>query len=52
MWRIKTPNLYAAVTTLEIGGRPVDSYETVFGIRTAKFDAKRIARIFGKNPKR
>jgi beta-galactosidase len=39
LWGLKTPNLYAAVTTVEQGGRVVDSYETVFGIRSIKFDA-------------
>jgi beta-galactosidase len=37
---LRQPNLYAAVTTVEQGGKVIDSYETVFGIRTIKFDAQ------------
>ena len=32
------PNRYVAVTTVEQGGKTVDTYETIFGIRTLKFD--------------
>ncbi|MBD0295529.1 MAG: DUF4982 domain-containing protein [Flavisolibacter sp.] len=32
------PNLYVAVTRLNANGRPVDEYETRFGIRSLKFD--------------
>ena len=32
------PNLYAAITRLYSNGKPIDEYETVFGIRTLKFD--------------
>src|SRR5262249_40153476 len=38
LWSIARPNLYLAVVTIELGGKPVDRYETVFGIRTIKFD--------------
>jgi beta-galactosidase len=38
LWSLQTPNLYAAVTTVEQNGRPVDVQESVFGIRTIKFD--------------
>ncbi len=43
LWNLQKPNLYAAVTTVGQNGHPidgviVDSYETVFGIRTIKFD--------------
>lgn len=41
LWSPRSPSLYAAVTTVEQGGKTVDSYETVFGIRTIKFDAAR-----------
>jgi beta-galactosidase len=40
-WSPQSPNLYAAVTTVEQNGKAVDSYETVFGIRTIRFDAAR-----------
>ncbi|KPM45282.1 Beta-galactosidase BoGH2A [Neonectria ditissima] len=32
------PNLYVAVTTLYVGGEPVDTYETQFGIRQLEFN--------------
>jgi beta-galactosidase len=38
LWNLQKPNLYAAVTTIEQNGKAVDTYETVFGIRTIKFD--------------
>ncbi|MBV8859221.1 MAG: beta galactosidase jelly roll domain-containing protein, partial [Acidobacteria bacterium] len=41
LWSPSSPSLYAAVTTVEQNGKTVDSYETIFGIRTVKFDAAR-----------
>jgi beta-galactosidase len=38
LWNLQKPNLYTAVTTVEQNGKAIDSYETVFGIRTIKFD--------------
>lgn len=38
LWSISKPNLYTAITTIEQNGKLVDSQETVFGIRTIKFD--------------
>lgn len=38
LWSLQHPNLYAAVTTIQIGGKVVDRYETIFGIRNIKFD--------------
>ncbi len=32
------PNRYLALTTVSLGGKIVDTYETPFGIRTIKFD--------------
>src|SRR5581483_10970722 len=40
LWNLQEPKLYVAVTTLTQRGKAVDSYETVFGIRTIKFDAQ------------
>lgn len=34
----QTPNLYSVVTTLKINGEEVDQYETIFGIRSLRFD--------------
>ena len=41
LWSTRRPSLYVAVTTVEQGGRVVDAYETVFGIRTVEFDHAR-----------
>ena len=32
------PNLYLAITTLSKNGKPIDTYETRFGIRSLEFD--------------
>jgi beta-galactosidase len=37
LWSIEKPNLYVAVTKISQDGKVLDSYETVFGIRTAQF---------------
>jgi len=39
LWSLKTPELYTLVVSVEQRGKVVDRYETVFGIRTIKFDA-------------
>jgi beta-galactosidase len=39
LWNLETPNLYLVRTTLVQGGKPVDTFETSFGIREAKFIA-------------
>jgi beta-galactosidase len=41
LWSNSAPNRYVAVTTVETGGRVVDSYETPFGIRKLTFDPKK-----------
>ena len=38
LWSLSQPNLYGAVTTIMQDGKVVDVQETVFGIRTIKFD--------------
>jgi beta-galactosidase len=45
------PNLYVAVTTLHNGSRTIDRYETIFGIRTLKFDPDKGLFINGKHIK-
>src|SRR5258705_9596776 len=40
LWSLQEPNLYTAVTTITQGGKPIDRYTTVFGVRTIKFDDK------------
>ena len=37
LWSPETPTLYHAVTTLLVGGRPRDHYETEFGFRWIKW---------------
>ncbi|HEX8774113.1 MAG TPA: beta-galactosidase GalB [Pyrinomonadaceae bacterium] len=41
LWNLEQPHLYAAVTSVEQDGKQVDRYETVFGIRTIRFDPER-----------
>ncbi|RYY61644.1 MAG: glycoside hydrolase family 2 protein [Chitinophagaceae bacterium] len=40
LWDLDRPYLYHLVTTLESGGKELDRYETEFGFRTVRFDAK------------
>ena len=39
LWDIKTPSLYTLRTTIEVDDKVTDVYETIFGIRSAVFDA-------------
>jgi beta-galactosidase len=41
LWSPASPRLYLAVTTVEQDGRLVDRHETIFGIRTVRFDPDR-----------
>ncbi|KAI4950047.1 hypothetical protein J4E91_004703 [Alternaria rosae] len=34
----QTPNEYVAISTISVGGEAMDSYETVFGIRSVTYD--------------
>ena len=38
LWSTKEPNLYQAVTEIEVGGEIVDTYQTTFGFRWYQFD--------------
>ncbi|MBN2128901.1 MAG: DUF4982 domain-containing protein, partial [Sedimentisphaerales bacterium] len=42
------PSLYAAVVTVEQAGRPVDVYETTFGIRSIRFDPENGFQLNGR----
>jgi beta-galactosidase len=42
------PNRYVAITTLTQGGRPVDVYETRFGVREIRFDPDRGVLVNGE----
>jgi beta-galactosidase len=39
LWSLTSPTLYAALTTVSVGGAVVDTYTTTFGIRTFAFSA-------------
>lgn len=39
-WDLESPYLYTLRTTVLVGNREVDCYDTPFGIRTIRFDAK------------
>lgn len=41
LWDLQKANLYAAVTSIRLGRRVIDSVETTFGIRTISFDANK-----------
>jgi beta-galactosidase len=39
LWSLETPTLYHLLTSLNVNGKTVDTFDTPFGIRTARFDA-------------
>lgn len=45
---LQKPNLYVAVTRLIANGKPVDEYETRFGIRSLQFDPEKGLFVNGK----
>ncbi len=45
----QTPNLYLAVTTLSVNGKPVDKYETRFGIRSIEYSADKGLMVNGEH---
>lgn len=38
LWSLESPALHRLVTTIRVNGTEVDRYETVFGVRTIRFD--------------
>jgi beta-galactosidase len=48
LWSCEEPNLYRAVTTLEVAGKPIDRDATTFGIRTVKFEVDKGCFLNGK----
>ena len=48
LWSIETPNLYRAVTTLEVDGKAVDQDAATFGMRTVRFDVEKGFFLNGK----
>jgi beta-galactosidase len=51
LWSLETPNLYRAVTTLEVDGKAMDEDVATFGIRTLRFDAEEGFLLNGKQVK-
>ncbi len=51
LWDLDSPELYTARTTLSVGGKEVDSYETRFGIRTIEYIPERGFFLNGKETK-
>ena len=41
LWALEQPSLYKLLTEVQVDGRTVDRWETPFGIRSARFDARR-----------
>jgi beta-galactosidase len=51
LWSCEEPNLYRAVTALEVDGKAVDRDEATFGIRTVKFDVEKGFLLNGRQVK-
>ena len=51
LWDTERPNLYNAVTVIQSEGKTVDTYETLFGIRSFYFDAAKGFFLNGKHLK-
>jgi len=41
LWSLEERNLYKLLTEVQVNGRTVDRYETLFGIRSIEFDAEK-----------
>lgn len=48
LWSVERPNLYKAVTEVQVDNKAVDREETNFGIRTFTFDVKEGFRLNGQ----
>jgi len=48
IWSLESPHLYKAVTEIKIGTETIDRIETVFGIRSLKFDGDKGFLLNGK----
>ncbi|MCI2283902.1 hypothetical protein L3081_11430 [Colwellia sp. MSW7] len=49
LWDVDSPTMYKAITVLENDGQVLDQYETPFGIRSIKFEAKKGFFLNGKS---
>ncbi|GHT72306.1 beta-galactosidase [Bacteroidia bacterium] len=48
LWSVEAPHLYRLVTTLKQNGKPVDEYETTFGVRWFEFSSDKGFSLNGK----
>ena len=48
LWSVEEANLYTAVVTVEVDGKPRDAEQVSFGVRTARFDADKGFFLNGK----
>ena len=51
LWSVDSPHLYRLVTTIQRGANITDTYDTIFGIRTIRFDADEGFFLNGKSLK-
>jgi len=51
LWNLDDPNLYKAISIIEVGGKKTDEYETTFGIRSFNFDVEKGFSLNGKQVK-
>ena len=51
LWSLETPQRYTLVTTVKRGGQVVDQVNTLFGIRTIRFDANQGFFLNGRHVK-
>jgi beta-galactosidase len=51
LWSLENPYLYKLITNIKDGGNIIDTYETSFGIRSIRFDAKEGFFLNGKHIK-
>jgi len=51
LWSLEQPYLYTMVTTVKLGGKTVDEYQTTFGVRDIRFNADHGFFLNGKNMK-
>lgn len=49
LWTPQTPDLYKAVTTIQEGNKPTDTYETTFGMRWVKWTVDKGFFLNGKH---
>jgi beta-galactosidase len=49
LWSVDTPYLHTLITTVFEKGKVIDRYETIFGIRTIRFDANQGFFLNGKH---